>query len=375
MTQESPVSPKAAIHDTEVRMITIGVDAHKRVHVAVALDAAGRQLGVWKGANSSRAWQELKDWAAAFGGQRVWGVEGAWSYGRGLAQHLVVSGEVVCEVNSRWTALGRRSARKRGKTDRLDARSVAAFVRQEAATLPRVGEDDETAVLDLLVRERENAMAEVTRLRNQIHALLMQIDSEYEIRLRNRRVRTRMRLLESYEPPVAASTPLQRERVAGVRRLATRARVAFEHAEGLAKRIRVLAQEGFAPLTELVGVDLLTAGQLAGILGPGHRFEGESQLAAYAGAAPFEASSAGLVRHRLNRGGHRQLNWILYRIVLTQSQHSEQARAYLARRRQEGKTTREAFRALKRYIVRAIWRLWQLCPGAVRREVVASAAA
>ncbi|MHB8503272.1 MAG: hypothetical protein ACYDAL_13255, partial [Candidatus Dormibacteraceae bacterium] len=61
--------------------------------------------------------------------------------------------------------------------------------------------------------------------------------------------------------------------------------------------------------------------------------------------------------------------------VLTQSQHSEQARAYLARRRQEGKTTREAFRALKRYIVRAIWRLWQLCPGAVRREVVASAAA
>lgn len=52
MTQESPVSPKAAIHDTEVRMITIGVDAHKRVHVAVALDAAGRQLGVWKGANS-----------------------------------------------------------------------------------------------------------------------------------------------------------------------------------------------------------------------------------------------------------------------------------------------------------------------------------
>jgi hypothetical protein len=244
VTQESPVSPKAAIHDTEVRMITIGVDAHKRLHVAVALDAAGRQLGVWKGANSSRAWQELKDWAADFGGQRVWGVEGAWSYGRGLAQHLVVSGEVVCEVNSRWTALGRRSARKRGKTDRLDARSVAAFVRQEVATLPRVGEDDETAVLDLLVRERENAMAEVTRLRNQIHALLMQIDSEYEIRLRNRRVRTRMRLLESYEPPVAASTPLQRERVAAVRRLATRARVAFEHAEGLAKRIRALAPGG-----------------------------------------------------------------------------------------------------------------------------------
>jgi transposase len=374
VTRESPVSPKASTPSTEVRMITIGVDAHKRVHVAVALDAAGRQLGVWKGPNCARAWQELQAWAVAFGGQRVWGVEGAWSYGRGLAQHLVVDGEVVYDVNSRWTALGRRSARKRDKTDRLDARAVAALVRQEGASLPRVGQEDETAVLDLLVRERENALAEVTRLRNQIHALLMQIDPEYKIGLRNRRVRTRMRLLEGYEPPVAPTTPLQRERVAAVRRLASRARVAGEQAEALAKRIRALA-ERFAPLTELVGVDLLTAGQLAAILGPGRRFEGEAQLAAYAGAAPLEASSAGLVRHRLNRGGHRQLNWILYRIVLTQAQHSEQARAYIARRRHEGKTMREAFRALKRYIVRAIWRLWQLCPGAQPQEVVVSAAA
>jgi transposase len=356
-------------------MITIGVDAHKRVHVAVALDEAGRQLGVWKGANCARAWRDLQGWAVAFGGQRVWGIECAWSYGRGLSQHLVVEGEVVYDVNSRWTALGRRSARRRDKTDRLDARAVAAFVRQEGDTLPRVGREDETAVLDLLFRERENALAEVTRLRNQIHALLMQIDPEYKIGLRNRRVRTRMRLLESYEPAVAVISPLQRERVAAVRRLAARARVAGEQAEALAKRIRGLAEQGFAPLTDLVGIDLLTAGQLAAILGPGRRFEGEAQLAAYAGAAPLEASSAGLVRHRLNRGGHRQLNWILYRIVLTQAQHSEQARAYIARRRQEGKTMREAFRALKRYIVRAIWRLWQLCPGAQPQEVVASAAA
>ena len=374
MTRESPVSPKAIENVEEVRMVTIGVDAHKRVHVAVALDEAGRELDVWKGANSRPAWQDLKTWAKGFAGERVWGIEGAWSYGRGLAQHLVEEGEVVYEVNSRWTALGRRRARKRDKTDRLDARSVANTVRQEATALPRVGEEDETAILDLLVRERENAMAEVTRLRNQIHALLMQVDSEYELRLRNRRVGTRFRQLEQYEGPVA-STPLHRERVCAVRRLATRARVTFEHAEELAKRIRALAKAGFAPLAELVGVDLLTAGQLAAILGPGRRFKSEAQLAAYAGAAPLEASSAGLVRHRLNRTGHRQLNSILYRIVLTQSHHLEQARIYLARRRREGKSTREAFRALKRFVVRAIWRLWQLCPGGQPRLVMANAAA
>ena len=105
----------------------------------------------------------------------------------------------------------------------------------------------------------------------------------------------------------------------------------------------------------------LTAAALAGILDPGQRFQTEAQVAAFGGVAPLEASSAGRVRHRLNRGGHRRLNAILYRIALTQSRSSPTARAYLERRMAEGKTWREALRALKRYIVRAIWRQWQAC--------------
>ena len=133
-------------------------------------------------------------------------------------------------------------------------------------------------------------------------------------------------------------------------------------------------EAGFDPLTALCGISLLTAGALAGILGPGHRFTNDAQLAAYAGVAPLEASSAGGVRHRLNRGGNRRLNAILYRIAVTQARHSEQGRAYLSRRVTEGKTHREALRALKRFIVRAIWRLWQMC-GDHRSMVSACAAA
>ena len=114
-------------------------------------------------------------------------------------------------------------------------------------------------------------------------------------------------------------------------------------------------------MTRLCGVDLLAAGALGGILGPGRRFTTDTQLAAYAGAAPLPASSAGLVRHRLNRGGNRLLNAILYRITLTQAHYSVQARAYLDRRVSEGKSRREAMRALRRYIIRAVWRLWQEC--------------
>ncbi len=97
-------------------------------------------------------------------------------------------------------------------------------------------------------------------------------------------------------------------------------------------------------------------------------------MAAYAGVAPLEASSAGLVRHRLNRGGNRRLNAILYRIALSQARTCEQAQAYLARRQAGGKTWREAIRALKRYLIRAIWRLWQECLAAPEPQVKRQAA-
>jgi hypothetical protein len=74
-------------------MITIGVDAHKKLNAAVAVDDAGRELGKWQGANSEYGWSRLATWASSFDEERQWGIEGAWSYGRGLAQNLVASGE------------------------------------------------------------------------------------------------------------------------------------------------------------------------------------------------------------------------------------------------------------------------------------------
>ena len=340
-------------------MITIGVDAHKALHVAVALDTAGRDIARWQGPNSERAWAELVAWATGLGGPRQWGIEGAWNYGRGLAQHLVGAGETVYEVNPRWSAPGRRSARQPGKSDRLDARAVALLVWREAATLPSVAPEDETAVLDLLVTEREGALAEATRLRNQIHQLLLQLDPQYRAQVPNLQTQAGLRAVATYQ--TGSPRALDQERAAAVRRLAERLRLALAQADELEQQIARRAAADFSPLTRLCGINLLTAGALAGILGPGRRFATEAQLAAYAGVAPLEASSAGGVRHRLNRGGNRRLNAILYRIALTQARHLPEARAYLDRRKAEGKTSKEAFRALKRFVIRAIWRLWQEC--------------
>lgn len=136
--------------------------------------------------------------------------------------------------------------------------------------------------------------------------------------------------LRTYEAD--ESKPLTRRRVESVRRLTQRLELVIAQIAELETQIKELAAAKFSPLTELCGVNLLTAGTLAGILGPGRRFESDAALASFAGVAPLESSSAGLVRHGLNRGGHRRLNAVVYRIALTQTHYSPEARAYLARR-------------------------------------------
>ena len=289
-------------------MITIGVDAHKSVHAAVALDEAGRELDSWRGPNSPQGWARLAAWAAAqaasAGVQRRWGIEGAGHYGRGLAQHLVAAGETVYDINPRWTAQERQRARRPGKSDRLDARAVALFLWREAATLPPLNAEDDTAVLAVLTTEREGALAEATRLRNQLHATLLQLDPQYKEHLPTLTTEAGIAAAEAYVGP--GRTALRQAQAASVRRLAQRLRLATAQAADLERQIAARAQAGFSPLTRLKGIDLLTAGALAGILGPGQRFLSDAQVSAYAGVAPLEASSAGHVRHRLKPFCSRQ---------------------------------------------------------------------
>ena len=335
-------------------------------------------LDDWQDPNSASGGAGLHQWATTFAGTRQLGIEGAWNYGRGLAQYLVAAGELCYEINPRWTAQCRQHTRKTAKTDQLDAHAVARLVREEARALPKVAQEDETPLLDLLPTEREGALAEATRLRNQLHQLLLQIDPQYKQQRPDLTKLVEVRRLPTYK--VASECSVVQVRAAAVQRTAARLLLALTQAAELAEEIRVRAQAHYLPLTELYGVSLLSAGALARILGPGQRFATEAQFAPYAGAAPLEASSAGRVRHRLNRGGNRRLNALLYRMALTQARCHHAAQAYLARRQAEGKTRREAIRALKRYLVRAVWRQWQRCvfepsqPDGLARPAEATAA-
>lgn len=339
-------------------MVTIGVDAHKRVHMAVVIDTGGREVMSWRGANTPAGWAALQHWAASLDGERRWGIEGTGQYGHGLAQTLVTAGEPVVEVNPRLTAGMRRGGRARGKSDRLDALAVARVVAQEGAGLPTVHPDDASTVLAELVADRESARAEATRIRNQLHQVLARLGGVDARPWPDLTDSDAVATLTTYQPPTA--DPLAGAQVMRVRHLAARLALALRQAEATQRAIVQLSRPHLGPLLAVCGVAPLTAGMLAAELGTRH-FATDAQLASYAGVAPVEASSGEHTRHRLNRTGNRQLNAIVHRIALVQSRCSPDARAYLAKQQAAGKTKREAIRALKRYIVRAVFRAWQQC--------------
>jgi len=339
-------------------VIWIGVDAHKRLHEAIALAEAGA-VGSRRIANDPKDWSALLDWARQWP-ERVWAVEGAWYLGRGLAQFLAEQGEEVHEVSGRWTAQRRRGMRRPGKSDRLDAHSVAMLLREERATLPRVhAEDDELASVQLWSRLEAEFSEDRTRLLNRLHNLLLLCDPGYAAGLPGLTTKAGITAARSYVAP--GSRPVARERERAVRATAEQIALLDDQIAELRRKLERASKDSFRPLRAIKGIGAQITCTIIAELGAPRPGFGDEQLAALAGVAPLEASSAGATRHRLNRGGNCRLNLALHRVVLTQARTYGPALTYLARRRAEGRTPREARRALKRLICRRIIQAWRAC--------------
>jgi len=341
-------------------VIWIGVDAHKRLHQALALGSQAELLSERTIANDPGSWQALLDWARALDDERIWAIEGAWSLGRGLAQYLARSGERVHEVSGRWTAQRRRGMRRPGKSDRLDARAVAQLLREEAETLPRVyAEEDPLATVQLWSRMQAELTEDMTRLMNRLHALLLFCEPGYHARLPALTTKAGIAALRTYAAPGAGELARERERM--VRALAEQLALLTEQDRELRSKLERASRARFSPLRQIEGIGPLIACGIVAEMGRPRPGFCEQHFAAEAGVAPLEASSAGGTRHRLNRSGNRRLNMFLHQIVLTQARTYEPARTYLARRRAEGLTAREARRALKRFVARRVFNALAEC--------------
>jgi transposase len=132
----------------------------------------------------------------------------------------------------------------------------------------------------------------------------------------------------------------------------------------LSQTIKALEAE-IATLVAQVAPQLLTepgcgpliAAKLVGEIAGADRFASDAKLARAAGLAPIPVSSGKTNRHRLDRGGNRQINAAVHRIAITRARCHPETQDYIARKKTEGKTQRDAIRCLKRHLARRIWNL------------------
>jgi len=317
----------------DTRVITGGVDTHADLHVAAALDSVGGLLGVQEFPATAAGYAELLGWLRSLGNLALAGVEGTGSYGAGLARYLAAAGVRVVEVDRP----DRQDRHRQGKSD----------------PLPRGGAVE--AIRALMVAKR-SARQERTQAVNQARALI--VTGPEELRARFAR-RSPAQLIEAIAAlrPRPGDVPGYATRVA-LRELGRRARFLDGQLDRLDELIGPLVTERAPGLLALHGVGPDTAALLLVAAGDHpERLRSESSWAHLCGVAPIPASSGKTAgRYRLNRGGDRQANSALWRVVMVRLRSHEATRAYADRRGKEGLSKKEIIRCLKRYVAREVYR-------------------
>ena len=329
--------------------VMIGIDPHKGSHTAVVIDSDEMVIDEIRVKATASQLVELREWASGYQ-ERCWAVESARGLGYLLSQQLVAAGERVLDVPpmmaSRVRVLG---SGKSQKTDPNDARSVAiAALRHRGLTT--VVADDHARVLGLLAKRHRDVARSKNKAACRLHALLMELAagglaSEMTVNKANC-------LLESVD--VTDEITRQRmvvatEVVDDIARLEAQMRASK-------KRIRVAVVASGTSLCDIRGIGPIGAAIILGSVGDIGRFPTPGHFASYNATAPIEASSGNKNRHRLNPRGNRRLNHVLHMAAVSQLRYPSQGRDYYEKKLAEGKTSKEAIRALKRRISDVVYR-------------------
>jgi len=335
----------------------LGVDTHRDEHVlAVVTAPAGALVAGTAAPANPRGYRELLRVADRHArGRRAWAIEGTGSYGAGVARYLARRGEVVLELSR--TPRGER--RLRGKDDALDAtRTARAALAADTLSLPRAGERREA--LRLLLVARRGAVDVRREALNQLRAVIVTAPEPLREQLRGLPTGalldrcSRLRRTHTTADELAARLVL--------RSLARRVQAATLEADELEHEILAHVRALAPALLDEPGVGPIVAAQLIVAWSHRGRLRSEACFARLAGVAPVPASSGQTRRHRLSRGGDRQLNRALHTIALHRRHHDPATRDYIAKRIAEGKTARQATQLLKRYLARHLYRLLERQP-------------
>jgi len=349
-------------------MIVIGADTHKRTHALAAVDeGTGRVRGQRQIEAEEQGYLAAVRWARGLGDERVWAIEDCRHVSRAFEQALIAAGERVVRVPPHRMGASRRGEREPGKSDQIDALAIAhAVVKDGLERFPVAHLDERAMEIRLLSDHRKDLVAERTRVQNRLRWHLLELCPELERSLKRGSLAA-ARQLERIDRRVRRIGGGVRVRVA--REQVAQLRVLNRQVDALERELLVLIQTHRPQLLAETGCGALTAALLIGRTAGAARFASDASFARQTGTAPIPCSSGQRTRHRLDRGGDRQLNHALHVIAITRARHDPDTKAYLARKEAEGKGKKGALRCLKRHLARRFHHLLSLpaeTPRAIR---------
>jgi transposase len=335
-------------------MIVIGTDTHKRTHTCAAVFAGTGQLADELTVQAREpGFRRLLTWGRSLDDERVWAIEDCRHVSGSLERFLIAAGERVVRVPPKLTGQSRRAERSAGKSDPIDALAIARAALQEGPeTLPAAYLDERSQRVKLLLDHREDLVKarseDQCRLRWHLHDLWPELELPAGCL-------DRIVWLDRLGRRLARAEQGTRVRIA--RELVNEIRRRTRRVKELEREVAALVKVQAPELLELEGCGALTAAKLIAETAGAGRLSSDAKFARLAGVAPIPASSGNRTRHRLDRGGNRQLNCALHRIAVSQGQAYPPARDFLAKKQAEGKSRMEALRCLKRHLARRVWRL------------------
>jgi transposase len=333
----------------QVMTVMIGVDPHKGSHTAVAVDNGERSIAELRVRSGPKQLERLLKWAEQLP-DRTWAVENATGLGYLLAQQLVAAGERVLDVQPKLAARVRLlSTESTNKNDPHDALSVAIAALRSPAP-KEVGVEDHAAVMKLWARRHRNLSSTRTQIACRLHAVLCDLvaggvpDEIYA-----EKAASLLAEVEADSAVAAARIELAEELLDDLRR------VDRQIVESKKRLEQVVAASG-TTVINIFGVGPVVAATVVGVTGDIARFPTRDRFAAFNGTAPIEVSSGGRKVWRLSRRGNRTLNHAIHMAAVTQLRFAHSpGRGYYDRKIAEGKTPKEALRALKRRISDVLW--------------------
>jgi transposase len=336
----------------DARRVFGGVDTHKDVHVAAALDEVGRLLGTGSFPTTAAGYRQLWRWLRSHGDVVAVGVEGTGAWGAGLARYLSAEGVDVREV----MRPNRQHRRRYGKSDEADAVGAArAVLAGEAVGTPK-SQTGTVEAIRLLRVARRSAMKARTQAGNQIHAIVDTAPEQLRRRFVGKPTAEIVAEVARFRRRHLPDSPLEAARLS-LRTLARRWEYLNDELAELDAQLDELTASVAPTLRAINGVGAQVATALLAAAGDNpQRLRSSSSFAALCGVSPIDASSGRQQHHRLNRYGDRHANWALHVIIISRLRWHTPTKAYMARRLAQGRTKKMIIRCLKRHLVREVHR-------------------